>query len=199
MPRGDRGGKSKGSGVRCVAANCGNTHADGCSMHTFPKNQALRRTWTNFVKMKRANWTGPTLHSALCSSHFSPDSFPFRVRFEMEQMGRMPKKVQINEDAVPTIHSDVPVTVTENLEQSTLPSTPKQSLPKLNMLSPAEDAMCQSSPPKKMRRGYLKRESARVIFLNKSSHPCSDSLLQPFCDIHCSHYILNIIAMIDST
>jgi hypothetical protein len=43
----------------------------------------------------------------------------------MEQMGRMPQKVRLNEDAVLTIHSHVPVTVTENLEQSTLPLTPK--------------------------------------------------------------------------
>ena len=75
--------------------------------------------------MERANRTGPTRHSALCSSHFSPDSFPFKVRFEMEQIGRMPQKVLLNEDAVLTIHSHVPVTVTENLEQSTLPLTPK--------------------------------------------------------------------------
>jgi hypothetical protein len=38
----------------------------------------------------------------------------------MEQIGRMPQKVLLNEDAVLTIHSHVPVTVTENLEQSTL-------------------------------------------------------------------------------
>jgi hypothetical protein len=32
MTRGDKGGKSKGSGIRCVAANCGNTNADGVSL-----------------------------------------------------------------------------------------------------------------------------------------------------------------------
>jgi hypothetical protein len=29
MPRGNKGEKGKGSGIRCVAANCGNTNADG--------------------------------------------------------------------------------------------------------------------------------------------------------------------------
>ncbi|XP_076076127.1 uncharacterized protein LOC143047009 [Mytilus galloprovincialis] len=33
----------------------------------------------------------------------------------------------------------------------------------LEMLSPSEDAVCQSSPPKKVRRGYAKRETARLI------------------------------------
>ncbi|VDI19523.1 Hypothetical predicted protein [Mytilus galloprovincialis] len=38
MSRGDRGGSSRGSGTRCVAANCGNTNADGFSLHSFPKD-----------------------------------------------------------------------------------------------------------------------------------------------------------------
>lgn len=53
MPRGDRGGKSKGSGDRCVAANCGNTNADGFSLHSFPKDPARRKQWTDFMKVKR--------------------------------------------------------------------------------------------------------------------------------------------------
>ena len=35
MPRGDRGGKVRIGGIRCVAANCGNTNADGFSLHYF--------------------------------------------------------------------------------------------------------------------------------------------------------------------
>jgi hypothetical protein len=53
MPRGDKGGNSKGSGVRCVAANCGNTNADGVSLHTFPKDPTLLKKWSDFVKLKR--------------------------------------------------------------------------------------------------------------------------------------------------
>jgi len=41
MPRGDNGGKSKDSGIRCGAANCENTNADGVSLHTFPKDPTL--------------------------------------------------------------------------------------------------------------------------------------------------------------
>lgn len=107
MPRGDRGGKSKGSGIRCVAANCGNTNADGVSLHTFPKDARLRKKWADFVKMKRGAWPGPTEYSALCSTHFASGCFPFRQRFEMEQMGIKPKKITLNHDAVPTIHATV--------------------------------------------------------------------------------------------
>jgi len=57
MPRGDKGGKSKGSGIRCVAANCGNTNADGVSLHTFPKDPTLLKKWSDFVKLKRGAWS----------------------------------------------------------------------------------------------------------------------------------------------
>ncbi|XP_063446330.1 uncharacterized protein LOC134725945 isoform X2 [Mytilus trossulus] len=39
---------------------------------------------------------------------------------------------------------------------------PIHSLP-LEMLSPSETSTCQSSPPKKIRRGYSKREAARLV------------------------------------
>ena len=74
--------------------------------------------------------------------------------FEMEQMGRKPKKVVLNEDAVTTIHS------TNAEQESTANTSRKRS--GLQMLSSAEEPMTQSSPPKKVRRCYEKREAARV-------------------------------------
>ena len=47
MPRGDRRGHSKGSGIRCAA------NTDGVSLHTFSKDAALRKKWRDFVKLKR--------------------------------------------------------------------------------------------------------------------------------------------------
>ncbi|XP_076088805.1 uncharacterized protein LOC143059203 [Mytilus galloprovincialis] len=169
MPRGDRGGSSRGSGTRCVAANCGNTNADGFSLHSFPKDPNLRRKWTGFVKLKRANWDGPTEFSALCSVHFIIDDFPFRHRFEIEHMGRAPKKAKLNVGAVPTVHSpsiakQVSMVKEKPLEtEQPIPTTPKHTLPRLEMLSPSETSTCQSSPPKKIRRGYIKREAARLV------------------------------------
>ncbi|CAG2218817.1 unnamed protein product [Mytilus edulis] len=194
MPRGDHGGKSSGSGTRCVAANCGNTHKDGYSLHTFPKDPSLSRQWVDFVKVKRAVWSGPTEYSAICSNHFTMDCFPFRVRFELEHFGRKPKKVQLNCNAIPSVHAapeqlPLPLAVTPKSKNSskekrkastnksatstsasptvtnTTPTATKaRAMPfPLEMLSPSEDAVCQSSPPKKVRRGYAKRETARLI------------------------------------
>nr|XP_022319003.1 uncharacterized protein LOC111121842 isoform X2 [Crassostrea virginica] len=149
MPRGDRVGKSKGSGIRCVAANCGNTNTDGVSMHTFPKDAALRKEWTDFVKLKSGAWVGPTEYSALCSAHFSADCYSFIQRFETERMGIKPKKITLNPDAIPTIHALTPPSISSPLATSS--STPKRSPYKrpFNMLSPNEEEQCQSSPPSK--------------------------------------------------
>ena len=95
MPRGDKGGNSKDSGIRCVAANCGNTNADGVSLHTFPKDPTLLKKMERFCETKKGAWPGPTEYSALCSIHFEPSCFPFRTRFEIEKMGVRPKRVTL--------------------------------------------------------------------------------------------------------
>ena len=96
--------------------------------------------------------------SALCSVHFKPECFPFRQRFEIEQMGRKPKKVVLNEDAVPSIHS----TNADSEQESTANTCTSRKRIGLQMLSSAEEPMTQSSPPKKVIRFYEKREAARV-------------------------------------
>lgn len=102
--------------------------------------------------------------SALCSVHFNPDCFSFRQRFEIEQMGRKPKKVVLkNENAVPAIYSI-------NAEpESSANTSQKRSGPQ--MLSSAEKPMTQSLPPKKVIRCYEKREAARVCkVMNNLNH-----------------------------
>ena len=78
---------------------------DGYSIHSFPKDSTLCRHWVDFGKVKREDWNGPIEYSAICSDHFTLDCFPFRFRFELEQMGRKPKKVQLNSNAVPPVHA----------------------------------------------------------------------------------------------
>ncbi|KAL5012830.1 hypothetical protein ScPMuIL_011381 [Solemya velum] len=84
-----------------------------------------------------------------------------------------PKKVRINSDAVPTIHSTATTHSTASVQEADHldqprpgPSTPvtpvaSQRLRTLMMLSPSEDVTSQCSPPKKIRRGYAKRETTR--------------------------------------
>ena len=71
MPREDKGGKRKGSGIICVAEKCGNTNADGVSLHTFPKDPTLLKKWSDFVKLKRGAWPGPTEYLTLWSTSIS--------------------------------------------------------------------------------------------------------------------------------
>ncbi|XP_050399939.1 uncharacterized protein LOC126817105 isoform X2 [Patella vulgata] len=136
------------TGKLCVAAGCSNTNNDGCSMHAFPKrNDSVRRTWINFVKTKRAHWKGPSIHSHLCSAHFTADSFPFRTRFEMNVMGVKPPKMTLVKGSYPTIHS---------------PST--------NVPSDSTNANIASRTlsPVKKRKAFLKREVARIMSENES-------------------------------
>ena len=44
-------------------------------MHTWPVDPAISSQWTKFVQKKRANFTGPTEHSVLCSQHFENQCF----------------------------------------------------------------------------------------------------------------------------
>ena len=80
--------------------------------------------------------------------------FPLLSNSKWKRRGK-PKKVNLNDDAVPTIHS----TVQSEAETTT---SKAQHESRLEMLSPSESLMSQASPPKKIRRGYAKREAARV-------------------------------------
>ena len=122
MPRGNKGEKGKGSGIKCVAANCGNTNADGVSLHTFPKDPTHLKKWSDFMKLKRKAWPGPTDYSSLCSIHFEPSCFPFRTIFEIEQMGVKPMRVTLTSVACPTIHAPTPIETTTPSKSSSTQS-----------------------------------------------------------------------------
>ena len=66
----------KYNGRYCVAGgpnrvSCKNTsHTSGISMHCFPKDEGLRRLWTQFVMHHRTK-LAPSQYSALCSDLFA--------------------------------------------------------------------------------------------------------------------------------
>ena len=70
-------------------------------MHKFPKDTNLKRQWVKFVQVKRSDFVEPTVHSVICSNHFSPDCY------ENNYMGEigLTKKKQLLPDAVPKIHA----------------------------------------------------------------------------------------------
>ena len=87
---------------RCVAAGCNTTSRMGCSLHSFPKDETLRRKWISAVKRQRNSWDGPSSSSLLCSKHFKEDCFVMEgVRFR-DALG-IPAQKRLKGDAVPTI------------------------------------------------------------------------------------------------
>ena len=85
----------------CVAAGCNTTSSMGYSLHSFPKDETLRRKWVSAVKLQRSNWDGPSSSSLLCSKHFKEECFVIGVRFcdALE----IPAQKRLKTDALPTI------------------------------------------------------------------------------------------------
>ena len=72
---------------RCVVFGCSNlaNAAKGITLHLIPffndkRSEAKRRRkqWVYFVKATRDKWV-PTKNSAVCSEHFTPESFSWRI------------------------------------------------------------------------------------------------------------------------
>ena len=86
---------------RCAAAGCSNTYKDNISLFLFPKDDDLRSKWIKQVKRTRAEWSGPSDHSVLCSDHF--DGSCFEPDTEIASQMGLKKRVRLKVDAVPTI------------------------------------------------------------------------------------------------
>ena len=86
---------------RCVAAGCSNTHADGISLFSFPRDPSLRALWNKQVQRTRADWRDATDYSVLCSEHFTKDCFE-QGSVMASQFG-IQKRRRLKPDAVPTI------------------------------------------------------------------------------------------------
>ena len=59
----------------CVAAGYSSTYSDNVSLFKFPKDTVLRQKWGKNVQRTRAQWSGPSEHSILCSQHFDSSCF----------------------------------------------------------------------------------------------------------------------------
>ena len=62
-------------GRMCVVAGCSKRQSDGVSVHMFPKDERQRAAWIGFVKLTRADWTGPSQYTVICSNHFNPECY----------------------------------------------------------------------------------------------------------------------------
>ena len=86
----------------CVAAGCDTTSGMGYSLHSFPKDETVRKRWISAVKRQRSSWSSPSSCSLLCSKHFKEDCFVTEgVRYR-DDFG-VPALRRLKAGAVPTI------------------------------------------------------------------------------------------------
>ena len=124
-----------------MAAGCSNTHSQGVSLFTFPREVKLKKQWIREVKKTRDKWQGPSESSVLCSDHFTEDSFDSATLLEA-QFGLL-KKRKLKPGAVPTLFKKP-----EALLRKRAGSTQDLEVP----------------APKRREGAYEKRERSRVSY-----------------------------------
>ena len=62
-------------GRMCFVAGCSKRRSDSISVHMFQKDDRQRSAWIRFVKLTRADWTGPSQYTVICSNHFNPECY----------------------------------------------------------------------------------------------------------------------------
>ena len=141
---------------RCVAAGCSNTYSENVSLFKFPKDPVLRQKWVKNVQRMRAQWSGPSEHSVLCSQHF--DSSCFERDSELASQMGMQKRRRLKDDAVPTLF-ERPVAQMSPLLCDT-EAGPSGSISRKRASSGS--SLADASSSKKKRSAYEKRERHRV-------------------------------------
>ncbi|CAL8404564.1 unnamed protein product [Boreogadus saida] len=61
----------------CICAGCNNSSKTGHRVHAFPKDKATLRQWVQFVRVRRADFSIPsvTKNSKVCSAHFTEEDY----------------------------------------------------------------------------------------------------------------------------
>lgn len=137
---------------RCVAAGCSNTYSDNVSLFKFPKDPVLRQKWVNNVQRTRAQWSGPSEHSVLCSQHF--DSSCFEPDSELTSQMGLQKRKRLKGDAVPTLFERPGAG--SHLSEAGPSGTLSRKRPS------SSSSLADTGSLKKKRTAYEKRERCRV-------------------------------------
>ncbi|XP_065885779.1 uncharacterized protein [Dysidea avara] len=138
---------------RCVAYDCSNVPGENISCFLFPKDPTLRTIWTKKVQSTRANWTGPSHTSVLCSEHFTKDCFEKDT--ELAAGFGIQKRRRLVEGAIPTIFKR--------------PETPSGSASSQSLegcsssLKRAISSHHEWNEPQKKRQAFEKRERSRIV------------------------------------
>ncbi|WAR00719.1 hypothetical protein MAR_025091 [Mya arenaria] len=99
---------------RCCVGGCSNVPGNGISLHTFPKEEKLRKQWIRSIQMtgsecSRAGWQGPSKNGSanaqlVCSEHFELTMFTMTTRTKWS-LGLTYRTALIDE-AIPTLFGD---------------------------------------------------------------------------------------------
>ncbi|XP_030212042.1 uncharacterized protein LOC115543701 [Gadus morhua] len=89
----------------CVCAGCNYSARTGHRVHGFPKDKATRRQWVHFVRVRRADFSFPsvTKNSKICSAHFTEEDYD-QGDVRMVSLG-LKRLAQLVPTAVPSVHT----------------------------------------------------------------------------------------------
>ncbi|CAL8361228.1 unnamed protein product [Arctogadus glacialis] len=89
----------------CVCAGCNNSSKTGHRVHAFPKDKATLRQWVQFVRVRRADFSNPsvTRNSKVCSVHFTEEDYD-QGDVRMVSLG-LKRLAQLIPNAVPSVHT----------------------------------------------------------------------------------------------
>ena len=139
---------------RCVAAGCSNMYSDNVSLFKFPKDPILRQKWVKQVQRTRAQWSGPSEHSVLCSEHF--DGSRFEPDSELASQMGIQKRRRLKADAIPTLFERPVAPIPHSLPSEAGPSTLSRKR------TSSSSSFADAGGSKKKRAAYEKRERSRV-------------------------------------
>ena len=127
---------------RFVAAGCSNTYSNKVSLFKFPKVPVLRQKWVKQVQRTRAEWSGPSDHSVLCSDHFDSSCFEpdTKLAYNKVSLFKFPK-VGVQCSLASSVES---VGIQCSLQTMTLDSPPAMILPSTSSPFPSDVPMSES-------------------------------------------------------
>lgn len=95
-------------GESCTSRSSGLAKTPGISLHRFPKQAAVRKQWTQFVRRHRKNFD-PDVYTAgpfLCSKHFEASCYLHQAAASnLPGFAETFPKRYLDRDAVPTVFS----------------------------------------------------------------------------------------------
>ena len=71
-------------------------------MHKFPTDASLASNWSKAICIYRADWTGPSSSSRLCSLHFTSDCYDSETIMR-KKMRLEDKRLNLKEGSIPTL------------------------------------------------------------------------------------------------